>query len=174
MDLRIEKTRRGIINSFIEIRAQKRLEKITVKELCDKAQINKSTFYAHYHDIYDLSDQLETEVVASIIEQMEHPECAVENPALFSKEFLEGYLAKRTLIDILFSDSRSSILIHKIVQSIKELVFAQHPEHKDDLVKNVLLSYCVYGGFYALHENREYEDKELAEIIGSFSAKLRI
>ncbi|EKC69722.1 TetR family HTH transcriptional regulator [human gut metagenome] len=40
----------------------KPLEKITVKELCESARINKSTFYAHYKDIYDLSDAMEEEV----------------------------------------------------------------------------------------------------------------
>lgn len=53
MDLRIEKTRQSIVNAFIALRSGKPLEKITVKELCEKAQINKSTFYFHYADIYD-------------------------------------------------------------------------------------------------------------------------
>ena len=66
MDLRIEKTERGIKNAFIELRSGKPLEKITVKELCESARINKSTFYAHYKDIYDLSDAMEEEVVQSI------------------------------------------------------------------------------------------------------------
>ena len=47
MDLRTEKTESSIINAFIELRAKKPLEKITVKELCQLARINKSTFYAH-------------------------------------------------------------------------------------------------------------------------------
>lgn len=64
MDIRIEKTKTAIHNTFLELRSKKPLEKITIKELCEKAQINKSTFYSHYKDIYDLSDQLETDVVA--------------------------------------------------------------------------------------------------------------
>ena len=67
MDIRIEKTKRAITNTFLELRARKPLEKITIKELCEKALINKSTFYSHYRDIYDLSDALETEVVSSVI-----------------------------------------------------------------------------------------------------------
>ena len=45
MDIRIEKTERAIRNAFLELRAAKPLEKITVKELCSLACINKSTFY---------------------------------------------------------------------------------------------------------------------------------
>ena len=70
MDIRIEKTRQSIINAFIELRSHKELERITIKELCEKAQINKSTFYSHYQDIYHLSDTLETEVVVSIMENL--------------------------------------------------------------------------------------------------------
>lgn len=172
MDLRIEKTRSSIINSFIEIRSKKALEKITVKELCEKAKINKSTFYSHYHDIYDLSEQLETEVVNSIIEQMSHPEYVIQKPELFNRELHEGYMAKNTLIDILFSGTRSNILIHKIEKSIKKLVFAKYPEYQHDIVKNVTLTYCIYGGFYAFYENRAYEDKTVVDIIGMLSAKI--
>lgn len=44
MDLRVAKTKNAIINSFLSIRAKKPLEKITVRELCQMAMINKSTF----------------------------------------------------------------------------------------------------------------------------------
>ena len=55
MDIRIEKTERAIRNAFLELRAAKPLEKITVKELCSLACINKSTFtvimriFMHFH-----------------------------------------------------------------------------------------------------------------------------
>ena len=78
MDLRITKTKKAIINSFLSIRAKKPLEKISVKELCEMAMINKSTFYSHYGDIYELSDSLENEVVLSVIRSMDHPEFIME------------------------------------------------------------------------------------------------
>lgn len=62
MDLRIEKTERAIRNAFMELRARMPLEKIRVRELCAAACINKSTFYAHYTDIYALSETLEKEL----------------------------------------------------------------------------------------------------------------
>ena len=79
MDIRIEKTKTAIHNTFLELRSKKPLEKITIKELCEKAQINKSTFYSHYKDIYDLSDQLETDVVASVIEAIPNPQNCLED-----------------------------------------------------------------------------------------------
>ena len=90
MDLRIEKTERGIKNAFIELRSRKSLEKITVKELCESARINKSTFYAHYKDIYDLSDAMEEEVVQSITNSIQHPEYLLEYPAEFCTGTSDG------------------------------------------------------------------------------------
>ena len=66
MDRRIEKTKLAIKNAFMELRSKKSLEKITVKELCELAYINKSTFYSHYDDIYALSNAFEKIVQMSI------------------------------------------------------------------------------------------------------------
>ena len=72
MDKRIIKSKENIKNAFIELRTKKELRKITVKELCEKANINKSTFYAHYEDIFQLSDQIESDVVKQIIDSITH------------------------------------------------------------------------------------------------------
>ena len=158
MDIRIEKTRQNIINAFIELRSHKELEKITIKELCEKAQINKSTFYSHYQDIYDLSDTLETEVVSSIMENLNHPEKILENAADFSRELFMGFLAKDSLIGILFSGSRSKCLVQKIEVALKELVFGAYPQYGEDKDINIMLTYILYGCYYAFYENRKYGD----------------
>ena len=67
LDIRIEKTERAIKQAFMELRAEKPLEKIRVKELCDRACINKSTFYAHYQDIYALANAMEDEMVEAVV-----------------------------------------------------------------------------------------------------------
>ena len=59
MDLRIQKTRQNIFQAFIELREKYPLEKITVKELTERAQISKQTFYLHYRDMYDLSERID-------------------------------------------------------------------------------------------------------------------
>ena len=65
MDKRIEKTKYAIKKAFMELRKKKPFEKITVKELCELAYINKSTFYSHYEDIYALSDAMEMNILLS-------------------------------------------------------------------------------------------------------------
>ena len=51
MDKRIVKTREAIFSAFLDLAAQKDINKISVVELCEKADINKSTFYLHYKSI---------------------------------------------------------------------------------------------------------------------------
>ena len=172
MDIRIEKTRQSIINAFIELRSHKELERITIKELCEKAQINKSTFYAHYQDIYNLSDTLEKEVVVSIMENISHPEKVLENTADFSRELFMGFLAKDSLIGILFSGSRSKFLVQKMESALKTLVFSVYPDYRKDPQLNIMLSYLLYGSYYAFYENRNYGDASVINSISQFTARL--
>ena len=91
MDIRIEKTERAIRNAFLELRAAKPLEKITVKELCSLACINKSTFYSHYEDIYALSQMLESETITTVIKNISsQQESPFKDPDVFTKKFIYG------------------------------------------------------------------------------------
>ena len=48
MDIRVKKTKRAIQKAFIALLREKPIEKITVKEIAERAEINKTTFYSHY------------------------------------------------------------------------------------------------------------------------------
>ena len=101
-DLRIEKTEKAIKNAFIELRAKKPLEKITVKELCELALINKSTFYSHYEDIYALSEAMEQETVESIIGSIDHlKDYTTDNSDAFTRELCLAFMSQISLIKIL-------------------------------------------------------------------------
>ena len=61
-DRRVRQTRELLRRAFMTLLAQKPLEEISIKELCDLAQVNRSTFYAHYTDLRDLLRQIEDEM----------------------------------------------------------------------------------------------------------------
>lgn len=67
-DARVRYTRMIIEKSFLELLKEKPVSKITVTELCSKAQINRATFYKHYLDIPDLLEKLEEELFNQIRE----------------------------------------------------------------------------------------------------------
>lgn len=47
----------------------KDFEKITVREICEEAGVNRSTFYAHYQDIYEMMEQMEDRLNDELIER---------------------------------------------------------------------------------------------------------
>jgi AcrR family transcriptional regulator len=56
-------TKRALRESLIELMQAKSILRITIKDICDLADISRSTFYAHYDDQYDLLKQIEEETV---------------------------------------------------------------------------------------------------------------
>ena len=62
-DSRIIQTKRAIKTEIINLLRQYPLNKITVKMLCDKAEINRATFYRYYEDIYDLYDKIKAQFI---------------------------------------------------------------------------------------------------------------
>lgn len=65
-DLRVVKTRANIRNTFIELLSEKDFNEITIQNILDKALINRSTFYKHYSDKYELAEQLINEIMTSV------------------------------------------------------------------------------------------------------------
>ena len=59
IDHRIKMTKMMIRKAFIELIYIKSIQDISIKELCEKGEINRSTFYKHYSDIYDLLKEIE-------------------------------------------------------------------------------------------------------------------
>jgi len=119
MDLRVQKTRNGIFNAFIELRANKPLEKITVRELAENAQISKQTFYLHYKDIYDLSTHLENELVDELMKDLHYPDNMLEHLEQIAVEIFTRAIVKGPVVKIVFSDSRVHALTDGIEKEIK-------------------------------------------------------
>ncbi len=71
-DLRVIKTIEAIKSAFEELICEKEFERITVKELCDKARINKKTFYHYYPTLDDLLAELQFEISSAYIDTIKH------------------------------------------------------------------------------------------------------
>ncbi len=153
MDLRQQKTLCAIRNAFLQLRAHKPLEKITVKELAQAAQISKATFYLHYRDIYDLSEQLQNETIAAIYHGIGHPEWVVTAPADFTRELFLAFHSQKTLIEILFSGVQESVLPRRIEEELRRHIETVMPQLKENMRFHILLTYEVQGGYHAYLKN---------------------
>ena len=61
-----EQTRANLTQAFWSLYLEKPIEKITVREITDRAGYNRATFYLYYRDVYDLFDQLEEGVLSQV------------------------------------------------------------------------------------------------------------
>lgn len=171
MDLREKKTRRSIRNAFYALRAQKPLERITVRELAQQAEISKSAFYLHYQDLYDLSFQLQNEVIQSILDSIIQPGQSLLDTAQLTHALFTAFQMNQDRMDLLFSGSQASVLPQRLEQGIKEHVFRSDPDKRSDRTLDILLSYQIYGSYYAYWQNRKKaEDAELLEILEQISS----
>lgn len=89
-DRRVRYTKMVLKEAFVTLLQNKPVSKITIKELCEAADINRATFYAHYEDQYDLLEQIENEVVHGIqfyLEQEGHGRIAAGSLERMEKIF---------------------------------------------------------------------------------------
>lgn len=70
-DLRVQKTIEAIQSSFKQMVCEMPFDRITVKDLCQRARINKKTFYRYYHDLKDLLHETEEGYVRAYIDLIE-------------------------------------------------------------------------------------------------------
>lgn len=86
-DKRILKTKRNLKNTLIELLNEKMFEQITVKEICERSQTSRITFYTHFADKYELLDSIFQEYLASA--RNEYAELQKENNP--DKEPIQNY-----------------------------------------------------------------------------------
>lgn len=173
MDLRTERTKKSIIDAFIELRAQKPLEKITVKELAELAYINKATFYSHYHDIYDLSEQIENELISSVLKNIPHPDHLISEPRRAVYELTDALTSKSTLFHTIFSGSRAGLFAKKLEHELKKQIYSAHPEFENSLTADVLLSVLIQGCFYAFLSHSDNVSDDVTEILADINQCLK-
>jgi AcrR family transcriptional regulator len=61
-DLRVRRTRKMLLEALIDLSVEKGFPNVTVSDICEKAMVNRSTFYRHYLDKYALLDEYMEEV----------------------------------------------------------------------------------------------------------------
>jgi AcrR family transcriptional regulator len=172
MDIRIEKTESAIKAAFLELRTRKPPEKIKVKDLCDAAKINKSTFYAHYQDIYALSDALEEETICQILDSISGVRVKDywDKPDLLTRELFAAFLQNKQITDVLFSGRGQSHFADRNEEGLRTRIDREDPSYSGDIMRHVLLSFCVQGAYYAfVHNSATVELDQLVDTLGRVS-----
>lgn len=70
-DARVRYTRKVLKESLLSLLKEKPINKITVKEVCELAELNRATFYSHYSDCFAMLESIEDELVEAFQTSLE-------------------------------------------------------------------------------------------------------
>ncbi len=169
-DLRVIKTKSAIKETFLEMRRTIPLEKIHVQDICNRAMINKSTFYCHYADAFALSDELENEAISTFLDKFKSKDCLFTNPELFLSEMQKIYNENEYLFMPLFKD-RMDIAFQKLRTKLKEYYCHDKMTQADE----IKLTFVIGGAFHAMQEmkfQKHLDDDILASNVATLISKL--
>lgn len=147
-----ERTKKWIRKAFTELIAEKKtIDKITVSELAERADITKTTFYYHYEDIYAVAEEFENELITELNAMLEkidkeNPEDYsgyIEKVLTFIKENEENYrLAVNASYVSVFASKLKNIFARRILAMSAKLGFSPDYEKRSVQVY-FLVSACV-------------------------------
>lgn len=77
-DRRVRKTNKALRRELIKLLEVKDIKSITVKELTDAADVNRSTFYFYYEDVFDMVKKMQEEIYEVFLENVVQSKKKVE------------------------------------------------------------------------------------------------
>lgn len=112
-DLRIRKTRKLIRDAFIRLLDRKGFNGITINNIADVAMINRSTFYLHYTDKFDLMEKTIEEAIQNIL-KLVAPEAHIIDGKLEYDSFVQN-------INSILQTIEKDALLYKVILNDKEI-----------------------------------------------------
>lgn len=151
-DLRIVRTRKLLSNTLLDMMEETSIEKISVIDLCNKAMVNRATFYTHFEDKYHLLsfalEELKDELYEKFTKNAKFttPGETVTNVLLMGVDF---FFDKHNHISNIIRNNRNEKVIGTIQDSIAQSIKYQLSKYKDTydvLIPLSVLSNFISGG----------------------------
>lgn len=144
MDRRIQYTKKVIKETCIELLSEKDITKVSVSELCKKADINRATFYRYYLDIFDLLSKIEDEFVEELKNSYKGYNTKDNELYDYILALLKTCLNNKKLVKILFY-SKSSI---SFLDAILEDAYSRFKDKWQSEVSNLNEEEIEYATVY--------------------------
>ena len=183
-DIRVIKTKKAIETAFIEILSEKSFTKITIEEICKKANVNRMSFYNHYEDKYDLLNVVITNVKETLIGKFikevgeEFTEEKVISVLMETTDNVVEFGTKyKNFIYMLINDEDNSLAQYIIYKSLESstldlLKKLRDSYNLDDHVLPLMASYLTGGGtsmILSWIQNKEnYTKDDLTNLMRDF------
>ncbi|MFX3673468.1 MAG: TetR/AcrR family transcriptional regulator [Paenisporosarcina sp.] len=151
IDPRIIRTRKLIMDAFIQLAMKKEFKNITIKDITTEATINRATFYYHFTDKYELLDAtLTEELINNVLSEI------MEHEVLNDKTIVQIFLSlTKSQMDLSKQCPRSfeaftSTIEFKIKDALVEIfskLLRSSNEMEEELfhIKAVMLTWAIYG-----------------------------
>lgn len=148
---RTKMTRMLLKTALIELMQEKPFKQITIKELCEKADLNRTTFYLHYNDQQDVLDDIEKEVIEQTAEHIKNV-----SPSIDTVELIETFLLYVQKNDTLFrtlltGDSNEEFQLEFIRHAL-ETIHDRLPSYGDSVSERYVLTFLMYGTIHIIIE----------------------
>ena len=114
---RAQMTRLLLRTALIELMQEKPFNEITFKEICEQADLNRTTFYLHYTDQFALLADVENEVYQKTLETLKNVKPAADAPGMI-ETFLNYIKSNASLFRILFVDADSEGFRSRFIQNM--------------------------------------------------------
>lgn len=126
---RTQMTKSMIRAALVELLDEKPFERITIKELCERADVNRTTFYLHYSDQRSVMNDVKNEVCRKTISLIRDSDFT--DPMTFTEQFLTYIRGNdRQFRMLLMHDEGDSFRFFLMDSCARELI--AHLPHTDD------------------------------------------
>ncbi len=134
-DRRVRYTKMVLKDSFIKLLEKKDISRITIKELCEDADINRATFYAHYSDQYDLMERIQDELLDNIADYLAaYTKSELPSVPVDTVEHIFEYIKENARLCKLLLSERGDLNFQKRV------LMLAYEKNINDLIKNGVTS----------------------------------
>lgn len=169
MNQRERLTKLLLKQSLISLLKEKNISQISVKELCTAAGINRSTFYLHYANAYDLLENVEQEIINNTSAYLDKIE-AGDSGTPYILAFLEYIKKDEELFTVMLLTSNENVLFPKrLLNEILKNIDSQLQLNVPERLKRYTYSYLVNGSLAVIQEWIQegfiLSSNELAELI---------
>lgn len=147
-DRRVRRTRTLLQQSLIRLMAKKEIKDITVKELCELADITRGTFYLHYSDIYDVLRNIEHEMFVEFNEILNRSldsaqrTSSPENVLTDIFFFLERY---RDTTKVMMGPHGDMAFVNHLKNLVKERIYQALEKKKTDCEYDYAEAFVISG-----------------------------
>lgn len=176
-DARVRYTKLKIKDTFFQLLEKKDYLLITITELCEKAEINRTTFYKHYLDIHDLLEKLEEEIIEQSQGQWKllSPSSSIEGMETILTNLQNS---KHNIVNYIFKADPS--FANKITEIYCQSIKTNYPcvTNCNNQEQNMINRILIYGYGSIIREwlMSQREDKltahELAEFLYNMTEKI--